>query len=81
MRGSNFVFEGLLFYSLHKISLNGDGSYIDSTDWIKHKKGTINPKNKDIKRFRDAVTAVLNHKKIKKDTQRIFNLKPFFRSI
>ena len=48
MEGSSFVFESvdLLYYSLHKISLNNDGSYIDSPDWIKNKKATINPKKK-----------------------------------
>ena len=63
MKGSNFVFENvdLLYYSLHKISLNRSGSYIDSTDWIKHKRATINPKRKDNKCFRDAITAALNH--------------------
>ena len=45
--GCNFVFESvdLLYYSLHKISLNRGGSYADSPDWIKHKKVTINPKS------------------------------------
>ena len=34
MRGSDFVFEslGLLYYNLHKISLNRGGSYVDSLD-------------------------------------------------
>ena len=46
MEGSNFVFENvyLLYYSLHKISLNRGGSYIDSPSWIKHKGATIYPK-------------------------------------
>ena len=46
MRGSDFLFENvdLLYYSLHKISLNRFGSYIDSPDWIKYKK--INNKSK-----------------------------------
>ena len=40
MEGSNFVFESvdLLYYSLHRISLNKGGSYIDSPDWIKKTK-------------------------------------------
>ena len=40
MKGSEFVFESadLLYYILHKISLNRGGSYIDSSDWIKNKK-------------------------------------------
>ena len=45
LEGSNFVFESvdLLYYSLYKISLNRVGSYMDSPDWIKNKKATINP--------------------------------------
>ena len=80
MRGSDFDFESvdLFYYSLHEISLNRGGSYVNSPDWIKHKKATINPKTKDNEYFRDAVTAALNHKIIKKDHKRIHNLKPFF---
>ena len=44
MKGSQFVFESvdLLYHSLHKISLNKGGSYIDFPSWIKHKGATIN---------------------------------------
>ena len=65
MKGSNFVFESvdLLYYHLHRISLNRGGSYIDSPSWIKNKKATINPKSKDNKCLRDAITAALNSKK------------------
>ena len=40
MRGSEFVFGGidLLYYKLHKISLNRGASYIDSPEWLKSKK-------------------------------------------
>ena len=78
--GSNFVFESvdLLYYSLHKISLNRGGSYIDSPDWIKNKKATINPKSKYNKCFRHAITAALNHKEIRYNPERIYNLKLFF---
>ena len=49
MKRSNFVFKSvdLLQYHLHKISLNISGLYIDSPDWIKHKRATINPKIED----------------------------------
>ena len=59
MEGSNFIFESvdLLYYSLHKISLNNGGSYIDSPDWIKNKKATTNPQNKDNKCFKYPITA------------------------
>ena len=65
---SNSVFENvdLLYYSLHKIRLNRGGSYIYSLDWMKHKKATINPQNKDNECFKYATTAALNHEKILK---------------
>ena len=79
MRGSSFVFESvdLLYYKLHKISLNRGRSYIDSPDWIKKKKATINPKNEDNECLKYAITVALNHEKIKKDPQRISKIKPF----
>ena len=54
MRGSQFVYESvdLLYYSLHKISLNKGGSYIDFPSWIKHKGATINSQNKDNEYFK-----------------------------
>ena len=33
----------LLYYKLHKASLSRGGSYIDSPEWLKNKKSTINP--------------------------------------
>ena len=46
-KGSHFGFESvdLLYYSFHKICLNRGGSYINSPNWIKNKKATINPKS------------------------------------
>ena len=67
----------MLYYKLHKISLNKGGSYIDSPKWLKNKKATINPKNNDDKYFQYAITVTLNHKQIKKDPQRITKIKPF----
>ena len=67
----------LICCSLHKISLNRGGSYIDSPDWIKHKKATINPKSKDNKCLRDSIIAALNHEKLKQNPERISNLIPF----
>ena len=45
MQGSEFVFHyvHLLYYKCHKINQNRGGPYIDSLDWIKNKKGAINP--------------------------------------
>ena len=47
MKGSSFIFESvdLLEYHLQKISLNRGRSYIKSSEWIKNKGATINPKN------------------------------------
>ena len=46
---------------------NHGGLYIDSPDWIKNKKATINPNNeKDNKFFKYTATVALNHQKIKK---------------
>ena len=48
MKSSEFVFGyvQLLYCKYHKINPNRGGSYIDSPDWIKSKKGTINSINK-----------------------------------
>ena len=79
IRGSDFEFDGVnfLYYDFNKISLNGGGSYIDSSKWLKDKKSTINPKNNDHKCFQYAVTLALNLDKINKHPQRISKIKPF----
>ena len=80
MKGSEFVFNyvQLLYYKCHKINLNCGGSYINSPDWIKNKKATINPINKRYNKwFKQAVTVALNYKEIKNDLQRITKIKPF----
>ena len=79
MRESDFIFvlAELLHYKSHKINFNREGSHIDSPDWIKKKKATINPKNEDHKFFQCGVTVALNHEEIKKDPKRISKLKPF----
>ena len=52
--------------------------YIDSPNWIKNKKATTNRINKkDNKCFQYAVTVVLNYEEIKKDSQKITEIKPF----
>ena len=79
MRGSEFVYDSvnLLYRNLNKVSLSRGGSYIDSPKWLKNKKATINPKNKDDKCFQYALTVALNYEKIKKDPQRISKIKAF----
>ena len=68
-KGSEFVFDyvNLLYYKCRKINPNCVGSYIDSSDWIKNKKSTINPiNNKDDKCFQYDATEASSHEKIKK---------------
>ena len=79
MKGSEFEFDGvnLLYYDFNKKRLNRVGSYIDSPEWIKNKKSTINPKNNDYKCFQYAVTVALNRDKINKHLQRVSKIKPF----
>ena len=79
LKGSEFEFDGvnLWYYDFNKTSLNRGGSHIESAKWIKNKKSTINPKNKDYKCFQYAVTVALNHDKINNDPQRISKIKPF----
>ena len=79
MRGGEFVPDSidLLYYHLQKIGLKRGGSYIDSPEWLKNKKATINPKNNDDNCFQYALTVALNHQNIEKNLQRISKIKPF----
>ena len=79
MKGSDFAFDGVnsLYYDLNKTSINRGGSYIDSPQWLKNKKSTINPKNDDDKYFRYAVTFTLNLNRIDNHPERISKIKPF----
>ena len=79
MKGSDFEFDGVnfLYYDFNKISISRDGSYIDSPQWLKNKKSTINPINNDYKCFQYAVTLALSLDKIRKNPQRISKIKPF----
>ena len=53
MRGSDFIFGSiqLLYYKCHKVNFRSGSSYINSLDWIRNKKATLNLKNKDDKCF------------------------------
>ena len=53
MRGSNFIFDCvlLLYNNYLKINFSPSESYIDSVNWVKNKKATINPVNKKDKCF------------------------------
>ena len=52
-------------------------SYIDSLEWLKNKKATINPKNNDDNCFQYSLTVTLNHKQIKSHPERISKIEPF----
>ena len=80
LKGSSYIFEciDLLEYHLHKIGLNRGSSYIESPEWLKNKRVTINPKNtKNNNCFQYAITALLNHQNINHNPERISKLKPF----
>ena len=66
MNGSEFIFDSVdaLYYDLNTVSLSRGRSYIDSPEWLKNKKATINPKNNDDKCFQYALTVALNYKQI-----------------
>ena len=83
MKGSEFTFDSvdLLYYKLHKLSLNRGESNIDSPKSIQSKKGTINPKNNDDKCFQYAMTSALNYIIIKSHPERISKIKLFINSI
>ena len=65
--GSGFVFKNvdLLFYHIHKTSLERGKSHIKSPEWVLNKRATINPKNKENKCFQYSITVALNHQNIK----------------
>ena len=63
---------------MYKTNPNCGGSHIDSPDWIKSKKATINPINKkDNKCIQYSVTVALNYEEIKKYLQIKVKIKPF----
>ena len=82
MKGSSFTFDriGLLEYHLHKIGLNRGSSYIESSEWIKNKGVTINPKNTEDNCFQYAITAALNYQNINHHPERISKLRPSINS-
>ena len=78
MKGSEFEFDGVnfLYYDFNKLSISRGESYIDSPQWLKNNKSTINPKNNDYKCFQYAVTLALNLDRINSHSQRISKIKP-----
>ena len=79
MKGSDFEFDGInfLYHDFNKTSIYRGGTYIDSPKWLKDKRSTINPKNKDNKCFQYAVTLALHLDNIDNHRERISKIKPF----
>ena len=78
-RARDFIFDSvqLIYYKYHKVNFKRGGLYIDSSDWIKKIKATINRKNTDDKCFQYAASLALNYKEIKLNPERVSNIKPF----
>ena len=76
IKGSDIIFYSvqLMYYKCHKVNIS---SYIDSPDWIKKKKATINPKNTDDKCFQYKVTDALNYEKTELHLDRVSNIEPY----
>ena len=66
-----------MYYKCHKVCIIRGSSYIDSADWIKKKKATINPKNTDDKCFQYAVTIALNYEETESHPERVWSIKTF----
>ena len=72
--GSNFRYSNndSLNIHIHEIQLTRGGSYIETPNWIKPKKATINRKNtNDYYFFVHSIVIALYHKQIGKNPQRI----------
>ena len=79
LRGTEFVLDSidLLYYHLQKVGLKRSGSYVDSPEWLKNKKATINPQNNDGNCFQYTLTVALNHQNIGNNPKGISKIKPF----
>ena len=66
-----------MYDKCHKVNFRRGGSYIDSPDWMKKKKATINPKNKNDKCFQYAATFALNYEELKWNRERVSYIEPF----
>ena len=58
MRRSDFVFDlaQLMHLKCHRVTFKRSGSYIHSAAWLKNKKATIDPQDRDNKCFQHAAT-------------------------
>ena len=77
---SDIILEGveLMNYDTNKITINRGGSNIESPTWLKSKKCTINPQNKNDKNcFQYALTVALNYGKINNHPEKLSKIRPF----
>ena len=65
----------MLINSFAKIIIKN--TFVEFPDWIKNKKCTINPQNKDNKCFQYSIIVSMYHKEIKNNPERISKIKPF----
>ena len=81
LKDINFKPEGIesMIYNFTETIISN--TFIESVEWIKNKKCTINPQNKDNKRFQYSVTIVLNYQKVKNHPERISKIKPFINNL
>ena len=80
MKDSKFVFASvdLLYYSLHKTRLRRGKSYIESPEWLRNKRATINLQNEGYNNhFQHAITDALNHQNTENHPEIIYNIKRF----
>ena len=66
-----------MYHKCYKVNFRCGVSYIDSPNWMKKKKATINPKNKDDICFQYVVTVSLNYRKNKSHPKKVSNIKLF----
>ena len=73
--------EGIesIIYNFTEIIMSN--TFIESPEWIKNKKCTMNPQNKDNKCFLYSITVALNYQNIKNNPERISKIKPFINSL
>ena len=66
MKGGDFIFDAinLLCQNCHKVNLNCAELCIDSADWIKDRKITINSINDDYKFFQCTASVAFNLEEI-----------------
>ena len=77
MEESKFIFDSvqIMYCKCYKVNFSRVGSYIDSPDWNKKKKATINSKNGDDECFQYVVKVAVNYEEIEWKPGRVSNIK------